>query len=118
MKPIEEGAADIVVPVQKIVNKKMPVFYNPVMKLNRDISVLLLKALSIKDMKIGLPLAGSGVRGLRFLLEISPKIVKTIYFNDKKENYEKYMARMFEINKIKKKYEVFNDDASVFFDKQ
>ena len=68
---ITEGKAKIDVKIEKIVSKKMETFYNPVMKFNRDISMLLLKSINNKNMQIGLPLAGSGVRGIRFLLELS-----------------------------------------------
>jgi len=37
------------------------------MKLNRDIAVLLLNSADKEDMQIALPLAGSGIRGIRFL---------------------------------------------------
>ena len=79
---ITEGKAKIDVKIEKIVSKKMETFYNPVMKFNRDISMLLLKSINNKNMQIGLPLAGSGVRGIRFLLELSKSKVKSVYFND------------------------------------
>ena len=47
--------------------KKQEVFYNPVMASNRNISITLLDSISNKNLKIALPLAGSGIRGLRFL---------------------------------------------------
>ena len=40
------------------------------MKLNRDISILLMNAIEDKNLRIALPLAGSGVRAVRFLLEL------------------------------------------------
>ena len=58
------------------VSREMDVFYNPVMISNRNISVAVLDALmtggnyggvsfdSTKKWKIGLPLSGSGIRGL------------------------------------------------------
>ena len=50
----------------------MPVFYNPRMRINRDLSVLFLGAY-MKDHDVKLicePLAGSGVRSLRYLNEV------------------------------------------------
>ena len=72
-------------------SKKLPVFYNPVMKLNRDVSVLLLNSASDKDLQIALPLAGSGIRGIRFLKELKKEKIKNITFNDYKtlENIKK-----------------------------
>lgn len=51
----------------------LPVFYNPRMRLNRDLSVLFLKSY-MKDYPVELmcePLTGSGVRTLRYLNECS-----------------------------------------------
>lgn len=52
---------------------KTPVFYNPVMELNRDISVLAFKAyqrIVNREISICEPLTSSGVRGVRFAAEI------------------------------------------------
>ena len=54
---ITESSAEIDVPTGKI-SKQLDVFYNPVMKLNRDVSVLVLNSVSDKNMQIALPLAG------------------------------------------------------------
>jgi len=72
---ITEGSAKIDVKTAGIVSKEMDVFYNLVMKLNRDISVLLLNCLGKKDMQIGSPLAGSGVREIRFFKELKKGMV-------------------------------------------
>ena len=61
---IQEGKANIITFAVKKISKKMPVFYNRVMKFNRDISVLLLQSVENKDMQICDPLAGSGVRSI------------------------------------------------------
>lgn len=53
---ITEGLANLYVPKQKKISRKLPVFYNPVMKLNRDISILLLNSLPDKKLQIALPL--------------------------------------------------------------
>lgn len=67
---------------KKDLHKKLPVFYNPVMKFNRDISIIILNSLPNKNMNIALPLAGSGIRGLRFLKELKKSKIKQIYFNE------------------------------------
>jgi len=82
LQTIVEGLAKIKVPLEKIVSRKLPVFYNPIMKFNRDISVLLLNAVENKNMQIGSPLAGSGVREIRFLLELAKDKIKSIAIND------------------------------------
>ena len=50
----------------------MPVFYNPRMRVNRDLSVLALSAYSVNHPieLICEPLAGSGIRTLRYLNEV------------------------------------------------
>ena len=73
---ITEGKALVFVPKEKKVSKKLPVFYNPAMKLNRDISVLLLNSLDKKNMQIALPMAGTGIRGARFLLERNKQAIR------------------------------------------
>ena len=79
---IEEGKAKIKVKKVKKISKEMGVFYNPIMKHNRDISVLLLKCIDKKNMQVALPLAGTGVRGIRFLLELNKSKIENISFND------------------------------------
>jgi tRNA (guanine26-N2/guanine27-N2)-dimethyltransferase len=52
---------------------KAPIFYNPVMELNRDVSVLALQTYQRKigrEISICEPLTSSGVRGVRFAVEI------------------------------------------------
>ncbi len=115
LKTITEGKARVKVPTEEKISSKLPVFYNPVMKFNRDVSVLLLKAIDKKAMQIGLPLAASGVRGIRFLLELPKSKIKTVFFNDNKKDFKKTMAANLKLNKIgKSKVEVHNKDANRF----
>ena len=79
---IKEGKAIVQVFTDKKISKDLPVFYNPVMRLNRDISVVLLLALGKKDMRIGDVLAGSGVRSVRFLKELPKAMVESVCIND------------------------------------
>jgi tRNA (guanine26-N2/guanine27-N2)-dimethyltransferase len=78
MDTIIEGKAKLNVHLGKI-TKKLPVFYNPEMKLNRDIAVQVINAQDRK-LQIADPLAGSGARGIRFLLEC-PNI-ESVVFNE------------------------------------
>lgn len=82
---VNEGGAQVRVLVDEKIESSMEVFYNPIMKFNRDVSVLLLEALG-EEMHIGSPLAGSGVRECRFLCELSEGIVKSIAINDYSED--------------------------------
>ncbi len=77
---IKEGKAKLVVPkldmdsgepIQHL-RSMAPVFYNPVMKTNRDTAVLMLRAYQGKTshpITVCEPMTGSGVRGIRLLLE-------------------------------------------------
>ncbi|MDI6644639.1 MAG: tRNA (guanine(10)-N(2))-dimethyltransferase [Methanobacteriaceae archaeon] len=78
-KIINEGLVSIKIPEFEKVSSKAPVFYNPVMELNRDLSVI---ALNQYQKMVGNPLnicdafGGSGIRGIRYSKEIdSNKII-------------------------------------------
>lgn len=67
---------------QKQPTTDLPVFYNPIMRLNRDLSVLFLRTY-LQDRPVELmcePLAGSGVRTLRYLNEC-PGQFKALMFD-------------------------------------
>jgi tRNA (guanine26-N2/guanine27-N2)-dimethyltransferase len=88
---IEEGRVKILIPKLKAfvtspseyAPSKAPVFYNAVMELNRDIAVLALQAYQRnvnREVSVCEPLAGSGVRGVRFAAEV--KGVKNVVMGD------------------------------------
>lgn len=112
---IEEGKAILKISGIKKISKKLPVFYNPVMKLNRDISVLLLNSVTKKDMQIALPLSGSGVRGIRFLLELKKNKIKSLHMNDHKNDFYSIIKENLSLNEIpKKEIVITNEDANMF----
>ncbi|MBW2984861.1 tRNA (guanine(26)-N(2))-dimethyltransferase [Candidatus Woesearchaeota archaeon] len=113
---IEEGKAKVKVPKPgKVVSKEMPVFYNPVMKLNRDISVLLLNAIDKKGLRIADILAASGIRSIRFIRELSKNKINEISINDYSKDSIKFINNNLKLNKIKnKKVRVTNEDANLF----
>ncbi len=100
------------------VHAKMEVFYNPIMVSNRNISILLLNSLPHKNLKIADPLAGSGIRSLRFLKELRKEKIKEVFVNDFKENFKKVFTKNIMLNKItpspKKKISVHSEEASLF----
>ena len=98
MKLIREGNARIKVPAEKKISKELSVFYNPVMKFNRDVSVLLLNSISKKNLQIALPLAGSGVRAVRFLTELKKGKIKNININDGGEKAVELIMENIELN--------------------
>jgi tRNA (guanine26-N2/guanine27-N2)-dimethyltransferase len=113
MNEIIEGSAKLEVKVQKIVDKKMPVFYNPDMKLNRDLTILILKENLKPNMRVGLPLAGSGIRGIRIIKEVSKDI--EVHVNDIKKGFDLEMAKTCQLNEVE--LNIHNEDANVFLNK-
>ena len=113
---MQEGKAGIKAYASEIVSKDLPVFYNPVMKLNRDITVLLLNSIDKKNMQVALPLAATGIRGIRFLLELKKSKIKSISFNDNNTKAVKLIKSNLKLNKIKpdKKIKISNLDANLF----
>lgn len=97
------------------VSKKLPVFYNPVMKLNRDLSIILLNSLPDTDMQIALPLAASGVRGIRFLKELKKSKIRNISFNDHSESAIRLISENLKLNHIEEEnVNLSCDDANLF----
>lgn len=94
----------------------MDIFYNPLMIANRNISILLLNSLPNKNMKLADPLAGSGIRSLRFLNELTKDKITELHINDNKENFSKTIQNYLTLNKIKKPTNLFlhNQEASLF----
>ncbi|MFW6013546.1 MAG: tRNA (guanine(26)-N(2))-dimethyltransferase [Nanoarchaeota archaeon] len=111
-KEINEGIAQILIPREEKVTKKMPVFYNPVMKFNRDMSVDVLNAIQLDNMQIGLPLAGTGVRGVRLALELDKGKVKNISMNDLNTESVELIKKNIKTNYISG--DVYNKEASQF----
>ena len=114
---ISEGLAKIKIESRKVVSKEMKVFYNPVMSINRDISVLLLNSINKNNMQIADPLAASGIRGIRFLKELSKNKIKNISINDYDKNSIISIKNNLKLNKIKNngsKIKIFNEDANLF----
>lgn len=114
LKTIQEGRAQIKTHIGKI-SKELPVFYNPVMESNRDISITVLRTLKRKNMQIALPLAASGIRGIRFLKELPKSMIKTIAFNDHNPSAVNLIKKNIKLNNLKdKKVEITKQDANLF----
>lgn len=84
MKTIKEGMAEVLVPKESdvLISKDMDVFYNPKMKLNRDMTILLLNSIKNTQMKMADIMAGTGVRAVRLLKELKKDKLKEITIND------------------------------------
>jgi tRNA (guanine26-N2/guanine27-N2)-dimethyltransferase len=90
-EPIKEGNVKILVPELKAFVKqpsdyapsKAPVFYNPVMELNRDLAVIALRAyqkMMGHEISVCEPLTGCGIRGIRYAVEVED--VKEVWMSD------------------------------------
>lgn len=117
-KRIKEGSIKLRVPEVEKISKGMGVFYNPVMSLNRDISVLLLNSIKKDHLQIADPLAATGVRSVRFLKELSKNKIKNVCINDCDKDSEELIKQNLALNKIRhkriKKISIKNEDASLF----
>jgi len=118
---VQEGKAKILVPKLEAFVKvpseyapsKAPVFYNPVMELNRDIAVLALQAYQKtlnREISICEPLTGCGVRGIRFATEV--KGTKTVVINDINEKASQLAKHNVQMNGLSKRITVENEDAN------
>jgi len=113
---VTEGKAIIDVKLVKTVSKDMNVFYNPVMELNRTISIALLNSIDKTAMQIALPLAGSGVRGIRLLKELDKGKIKNLTMNDLDKKAVFSIKKNLKLNRINegRKVKIENQDANLF----
>ena len=96
----KEGSAEFQAAKGEI-SSKLEVFYNPMMELNRSVSVWLVKKL--KPKAICCPMVASGVRPIRLALEAG---AKNITANDASRTAFDFMVRNFARNNVK--IEAFN----------
>ena len=118
---IKEGKVTVLVPKLKAfvtepseyAPSKAPVFYNPVMEFNRDLSVLALLAyqnMANRKIRICEPLASSGVRGLRYAAEIQG--VAKVLINDINTQAVKLAKHNVELNNVQERVRVSHKDAN------
>ncbi len=120
---ITEGKVNVLVPkLSEYIKKrsdyapsKAPVFYNPVMRLNRDFAVLALQAyqkLLGKEVSVSEPLTACGLRGTRFAVEV--KGVRKVVVNDIKPEATEVAKFNAKLNGVEDLIEVFSEDANLF----
>jgi len=118
---VSEGKVRVVVPKLEAFKKqptdyapsKAPVFYNPVMELNRDVSVLAFQAyqrLVNREISICDPLTGSGIRGVRFAAEIHG--VKKVVVSDINERSFNLAQHNVHLNGLEERVAVNHKDAN------
>ena len=111
---IEEGLTKIEFPEYEKVSSDAPVFYNPHMELNRDLSILAIQVFQEeqeREINICDLFGGSGIRGVRYKNEIDG--VGTVCINDISETANYYERHNIELNNLSD-VEVYQHDASMF----
>lgn len=123
---IKEGQVKVLVPkLSNYIEKpsdyapsKAPVFYNPIMKLNRDIAVLVLQTYQKilgRKLVVCEPMTGCGLRGVRFAVEVDG--IHQVLLNDidpKSTNLAVFNAEM---NKVSDIILVSTEDANLFLNR-
>lgn len=104
LKLVTEGKVELEVPASNTdstrgpASARAPVFFNPAMRLARDVSVGVLRAAGSTDWDVLDGLAGSGVRGIRYAVEGPPPRHVTI--NDRNPAAEALCKRNVERNAV------------------
>lgn len=114
IKTINEGLTKIQFPEFDKISSDAPVFYNPHMELNRDISILALQTFQkqeSRDINICDLFGGSGIRGVRYKNEIDG--VGQVFINDISETANEYERHNVKLNNLDD-IEIFQHDASMF----
>lgn len=111
---IEERKIKLFIPEEEP-TKDSKVFYNPEMKLNRDISVSALQCFQRreeKELRVCEPLSASGIRGLRYGREVEG--LKKIFLNDKNPKAMESIHESLKENEVREeKFSVSEKDANV-----
>ena len=114
IKHVEEGLTKIEFPEYEKVSSDAPVFYNPHMELNRDLSILAIQVFQEeqkREINICDLFGGSGIRGVRYKNEIDG--VGNVCINDISETANYYERHNIELNNLEG-VEVYQHDASMF----
>jgi tRNA (guanine26-N2/guanine27-N2)-dimethyltransferase len=118
---VREGKVQIVAPDLKAYGvcpsdyapSKAPVFYNPVMEFNRDLTVLAFQAyqrMVNREITVCEPLTATGIRGLRFAAEI--QCVKSVISSDINMQSVKLAAHNITLNNLQDRVTVKHKDAN------
>ena len=114
IKQIEEGLTKIEFPEFDKVSSDAPVFYNPHMELNRDLSILAIQVFQKQENRnidICDLFGGSGIRGIRYEHKIDG--IENVAINDISELANEYEKHNIELNNLDD-IEVYQHDASMF----
>jgi tRNA (guanine26-N2/guanine27-N2)-dimethyltransferase len=113
---MHEGKAKVWIPKTRgALPSQMPVFYNPVMELNRDVAVLALQTfqrMAGREVDACEPLSGCGVRGVRFAVEVEG--VGHVWLNDINAKAVTLAKKNADKNGMEGLVSVENCDANLF----
>jgi tRNA (guanine26-N2/guanine27-N2)-dimethyltransferase len=119
---VREGKAEIIVPKpdyyrvspNEYVPSKAPVFYNPLMKENRDMTVAVASVMRRETgsrLVFGDSMAGVGIRSIRILVEAD---WSEAYVNDNSQKAFSIIVKNLKLNGLKKRAYPSKSDANVF----
>lgn len=122
MEVAKEGNTSVVVPKLEAYKKKAceyapskaPVFFNPAMELNRDLAVLALQIYQRtlgKELSVCEPLAGCGIRGIRFANEVEG--TRKIVLGDLNPKAVELARLNVERHKLETRIQVVEEDANL-----
>ncbi|MFN3471120.1 MAG: tRNA (guanine(10)-N(2))-dimethyltransferase, partial [Aquificaceae bacterium] len=107
---IREGKVFLDLELPEVVSSQMDVFYNPHMRENRDISLLILLSLPYQDLRVCDPMGASGVRLLRMLLETNK--VKLALYNDRSPKAVEFFKGLIKKHGVEgERVEIYQEDA-------
>ncbi len=118
---IKEGKVQVLVPNLKAYGvvpsdyapSKAPVFYNPVMEFNRDLTVLAFRAyqhMVNREVSICEPLTSQGIRGIRYAIEVDG--VTRVVASDINHHAYELAQHNIELNKLQEKITLKYGDAN------
>jgi tRNA (guanine26-N2/guanine27-N2)-dimethyltransferase len=101
LKKIREGKVEVFVYESKKISSEMKVFYNPVMRFNRNISVAAIATFQkeIGEIRICDALSATGIAGIRYAKEVEG--VKEVWLNDKNPCAVELIKKNLELNGLK-----------------
>ncbi len=118
---IKEGEIEVFIPdpskfreAYSLTPSLLPVFFNPIMDLNRDFAVLAVQAFQdekARPITVCEPLAGCGVRGLRFAREVNG--VEKVVVNDLNSKAYRLTLENIKLNRMEDIVEAYNEDANL-----
>ncbi|MCW3997047.1 MAG: hypothetical protein NWF10_00570, partial [Candidatus Bathyarchaeota archaeon] len=119
---VKEGKVEVIIPkLDAFITKtsdyapsKAPVFYNPVMELNRDIAILAFKSyqkMVRREISFCEPLTSSGIRGVRIAVEVP--CTQKIVIGDINQKATQLATLNVKLNDLEDRITIENKDANL-----